>query len=255
MKQTIIIEKSPNKTAVYDSKKEDVVCSNHYQSETFLNDTVNIANIKNSDSKYRHDRMKELLNKEYPIDYNKAIDILRNKDGINNEFIGYGNPKALNQLIAHHGIIFKPMQKQFWISTPPYQLGNFICYDLNTIFNKKEQHDFSYIDSLTVAADPFLKSLAYKKYEVYKNIKQRIQKYTMLGIPMVLTRNNEELFIETNPNNYNTYMSLGDYYKTKGNFKKAIRYYSKSLNYSISSLDEEAIIKAKIVSCQELLTE
>ena len=104
--KTILIEKSPQKMDVYDSENNQVTCANHYQSDTFLNDSINIKNIKNSDSKHRYDRTNELLNRNHPIDYTNAISILRNQKGVKDEFIGYGNPKAINQLIAHHGIIF-----------------------------------------------------------------------------------------------------------------------------------------------------
>ena len=58
--KTILIEKSPQKMDVYDSGKNQVTCSNHYQSDIFLNDSVNITNIKNSDSKHRYDRKNQL---------------------------------------------------------------------------------------------------------------------------------------------------------------------------------------------------
>ncbi|MBL4593313.1 MAG: peptidase C45 [Flavobacteriales bacterium] len=251
--KTIVIEKSPTKMDVYDSKKDFVTCSNHYQSEIFLKDSVNILNIKNSDSKHRYNRVNELLNRNYPIDYTNAISILRNKEGVNDEFVGYGNPKSLNQLIAHHGIIFKPHQRQFWISTPPYQLGEFIGYDLNVVFNGDK--DFSNIDSLTVKADAFLGSVNHKKYEVYKKIKQGIQKYVMIGIPFSMSSENEEKFIQTNPNSYITYMVLGDLYQKNKIHSKAIEYYTKALSYSVASIDEENIIKGNIVSCKNKLTE
>ncbi len=251
--KTILIEKSPQKIDVYDSGKDQVTCSNHYQSATFLADSVNITNIKNSDSQHRYERANELLNKNYPIDYTKAIGILRNKEAIGGEFIGYGNPKSLNQLIAHHGIIFKPHYRQFWISTPPYQLGQFIGYDLNTVFNGSA--NFSNVDSLTVKADPFLGTVNHKKYEVYKKIKQHIQKYVMIGIPFSMTEKQEQQFIFTNPNSYITYMVLGDYHEKNTDYEKAIELYEKSLTYSLASIDESNMIKEKIVSCQNKLTE
>ena len=58
--------------------------------------------------------------------------------GMNNEKIGYTNEMAVNQYIAHHSIIFKPQKLQVWVSTSPYQLGEYVCYDLNQVFSSKE---------------------------------------------------------------------------------------------------------------------
>jgi isopenicillin-N N-acyltransferase-like protein len=253
--KTILIEKSPQKMDVFDTGEDQITCSNHYQSDVFIADSVNITNIKNSDSQHRFDRTNQLLNKNYPIDYREAISILRNQEGVDNEFIGYGNPKAVNQLIAHHGIIFKPHQRQFWISTPPYQLGDFICYDLNTVFGVKENNQISTIDSLRVKADPFLGTLEHEKYETFKKIKQHIQKYVMIGIPFSLTSEAEGNFINTNPESYITYLVLGDYHQKNNLYQKAIEMYEVSLSKSVSSIDEENIIKENITSCLNKLKE
>jgi isopenicillin-N N-acyltransferase-like protein len=248
-KKSVIIEKSPEKMDVYDSQQNLVICSNHYQGKYFLTDSVNISNINNSDSKYRFDRMNELLNYKYHVTPSEAINILRNKNGINDEYIGYGNPKSINQLIAHHSVIFKPYQRLLWISTPPYQLGDFIGYDLKAIFNNKKQHDFTYIDSLTISADPFVKTNAYKKYEVFKKVKQLIQKSIMLNTPFTLSKTNEERFIKTNAESYITYLVLGNFHENKRSYQEAIRFYKTSLTYSVASKEEEKTIKSNIRTC------
>ena len=56
---------------------------------------------------------------------------------LENTDIGLGNEKAINQLIAHHSIIFEPQKKRVWVSTGPWQLGEFVCYDLDKVFSLK----------------------------------------------------------------------------------------------------------------------
>src|SRR5690606_27852534 len=99
----------------------------------------NIQHIKESHSQYRFERVEELLAEKEKLNPQKMAQILRNRKGHNNKSIGYGNEKALNQLLAHHGIIFKPEARMVWVSAPPYQLGTFVAYDLNEIFSKKEE--------------------------------------------------------------------------------------------------------------------
>ena len=89
---------------------------------------------------------------------------------------------AINQLLAHHGIVFQPESNLVWVSSNPYQMGAFVAYDIKNAFAEFEQGDFSLkgIDSLKVAADPFLETEAYKNYEEYRmeerNLEARIAK-------------------------------------------------------------------------------
>ena len=73
--------------------------------------------------------------KNAEIDVSDAAAILRNRHGKDDRDLGMGNPLAVNQLIAHHAVIFKPEQLLVWVSTSPYQLGKFVAYDLNKVFS------------------------------------------------------------------------------------------------------------------------
>lgn len=247
--KAVIIEKSPQKMDVYDSGKDALVCANHYQSNAFIKDSVNINNIKDTDSKARFDRMTQLMGRSYPMDVSQAAGILRDQKGVDDKFIGYGNSKLLNQLIAHHGIVFKPARKEFWISAPPYQLGEFVGYDLDLIFAQKGH--FQSFDSLDIDRDPFLESADYKKFEAFKSVRQKITKYVMLDAPLSLTPRDEEAFIANNAQSYLPYLFLGEYHQKKGDFSKAIGYYEQALKHEVSSLNEEKSIRERIAESKK----
>ena len=239
--KAVIIEKSPMKWDVYESNTNSLVCANHYQGTVFSTDSVNLSNIKNSDSKYRFDRLNELLATNYPVDYYSAAAILRNRLGLRDKSIGMGNPKAINQLIAHHAVIFKPSMRLMWISTPPYQLGAFICYNLNSAFS---QTAITNIDSLTIPADSFIVTDDFERYQQYKKRKDLIKKHLMTGTPLEMTETEVQSFITDNPDCYITYSTLADYYKQEKDTAKSLKYYKMALERDIASLNEkEQIIR------------
>jgi isopenicillin-N N-acyltransferase like protein len=247
--KAVIIEKSPQKMDVFASGTDKLVCANHYQGASFVKDSVNINNLKDTDSKARFDRMNQLIDRSYPMSVQQAAEILRDKNALNDKFIGYGNSKSLNQLIAHHAVLFKPADHKLWISSQPYQLGAFICYDLDDVFAHRGK--FEAIDSLAIRPDPFLSSEEYRKFEAFKVVKHQINKFVMIGVPFELSAGTEKSFISNNPDSYVTYLSLGDYYRQKKNTEKAIAYYRKSLEHDVSSLNERNGILNKIRDCEK----
>jgi len=69
--------------------------------------------------------MQELLRETDKVTPKKVVDILRNREGLDEDKIGYGNEKALNQLLAHHGIVFQPEDLLVWVSSNPYQMERY----------------------------------------------------------------------------------------------------------------------------------
>lgn len=170
--KAVLIEMSPKNFGVYEVSNSRLVCSNHFQSDAYKKDKRNNTQIQESHSVYRYTRMGELLDETQKIDPLAMAEILRDKDGIDDEKLGYGNEMALNQLLGHHAVIFKPSKKQIWISSFPYQLGEFTAYDLDEIFDENRTTEYvpQYIDSLTIPEDDFQYSQAFKDYEAYRKL-------------------------------------------------------------------------------------
>ncbi len=238
--KAILIEVSPKNFGVFEvSNTNELICSNHFQSEEYANDSRNAEAILESHSLYRYERMKELLETNNLLNHKKAAEILRNKDGLNGVKLGLGNEKAINQLLAHHGIIFKPKEHKVWVSANPYQLGAFMAYDLDDVFKKFEKGDqlVSVMDhSETIPEDDFVKTKEFQEYEAFR------KKYHLLHENVA---SNEEIqdsaftnLIQLNPNYWKGYSLAGNYYFKKEQYKKAIIYFKQAIRREVTTLPE-----------------
>jgi len=251
--KTVIIEKTPLTTTMFASDTNFIICSNHFQSKELKNTDLNIQNIKESSSMFRYNRVMELLNSYPTMNVTNAAELLRNKEGLGNKQIGMGNEKSINQLIAHHSIIFKPAQKMVWVSTNPYQLGAYVAYDLNKIFaNFKGLKVKTEIitPSLTIAADSFLLSSDYQSYLKYRKYKQLLSFFIKNAPYIQLPESFIISFINTNPKNYLTFMLAGEYYQKKNNYSKAMVYYQLALTKEIATHTEQNQINENITKCK-----
>jgi predicted choloylglycine hydrolase len=248
-RKTATIEKSPDKQALLISHNDYIICSNHFQSDELKKDEFVNAEIKDYATTYRFKRVEELLNQNPKLDVYSVAKILRDQKGLNNENIGMGNEKAVNQLIAHHSVIFKPEELKVWVSTSPFQLGEYICYDLNKVF--ANAHNISdtilnYEADLTLPADPFLNSKEFENFNRFKEIRAQIQ----VAIKSETRIPNEDyLFneiIELNPVFFETYVYLGDYFRKFEIDDKAILAYKMALTKEIPNIYQKDNILDKI---------
>ena len=251
-----IIEKAPSKMGRYRTDDPVLLCANHYQSEAFKSDAANVFNQQQSDSYHRFKRTGDLVEQSKPVDPTAASAILRDVLDTSNQFVGWGNPKSINQFIAHHSVIFQPEKGLMWVSVPPYQMGEYICYDLNRVFNT-EQPSLSqeWTDyTKNIAAD----SLGYSKefitfQTVWKPIKKRIFDFVKIGIDFELSKQQEKAFIEANPESYVTYMTLGEYYQERKEYDLAKGKFELALSKSVASNEEVRVIKLKLEACEREL--
>ena len=247
-KKAKIIEVSPKKFGVFEvTNSNQLICSNHFQSLEYKKDKNNIKHIEESHSQYRYERMEELLIQREKLTPEGAVNILRNKEGLNNKLIGYGNEKALNQLLAHHSIVFKPEQLIFWVSTNPYQLGEYVAYDLNTIFDNSNS-DFNYPgdriipasfyqSKLIIEKDTFQYTKAYMNYEAYRDLSSQV-KNKILSKETIDSKNLKTL-TTLNPDYWESYYLVGKYYYNMKFYDLALNQFNIAKSKEITTLQDQ----------------
>lgn len=249
--KAVIIEISPEKFGVFEVPNQNqLICSNHFQSDIYKKDERNIAHILESHSQYRFDRMQELLAEKDKMNPIKMASILRNKEGLDDKNIGFGNEKALNQLIAHHGVIFKPKELLVWVSSNPYQLGEFVAYDLNKIFsiNKASSNSLA-SEVLNIPKDAFLDTKAYENYEKFRILDREVSK--VLENDGYLNSDFIDEYQSLNPEHWKVYASIGKYYYQKGYFKAAAINFTKAKTKEITTLIDEHSIDRYLKKIQK----
>ncbi len=241
--KAVVIEKTPDALDIYDPHQNFILCANHFQSKNLTGSTPNLEQIKESASLYRYQRLTELMNRNPKNSVQKTIDILRDRKGLHDVVIGNGNEKAINQLIAHHTVVFQPEKRLVWVSTAPYQLGQFVAYDLNKVFalSGMKQNQEIASQELTVSADTFLLSNEYKKFEEFRNYKKQIAEGQSINISRL---------IQSNPEFYQTYMLAGDMLFKNKDYAQASSYYQKALTKVIPTTQEKRQLINKIAACK-----
>ncbi len=245
-KNVVLIEMSPKNFGVYQTNNTDMLlCSNHFQSKSYENDKNNQNHIIESHSQYRLERMEEILifSDSIPVNPVGIAEILRNTDGIQELSIGYGNEKALNQLLGHHSIIFQPEDLLVWVSSSPYQLGEFVAYDLKQVFCENTKGFVSQqIKELNIPLDSFMFDQAFINYEKFRIVDRIIDK--ALKENLLITDDTISEYQNLNPNLWSVYYKIGTYYYNQKLFDLATKEFNIALTKEVTTLsDKERIEK------------
>lgn len=248
-----IIEKTPENTILYKVDGDEIISTNHFQSQEFLNNKKNrgiIKNLNGGHSIYRFNRLKELIKEKSPITPNNAAEILRDPYGIGDKSIGWTNEKSINQFISHHAVIFEPKKRLMWVSTDPWQLGEMVAYNLDSVFNKKTFSKNSNIESLTIPKDSSMINGVYENVMKFKELVLVVNDAAKNKKSLPDSR--LELLLKYNPDYFYTYQLLGDYYESASLYNKAIEMYEESLKREISSNEVKDEILEKLNKLKKL---
>jgi hypothetical protein len=244
--RSVIIEKSRDTTLLYSEKHPWIIATNHFQSPSLQQ----IKNKREADmvevSTYRHQRVQQLLRQERPCDVEKAAAILRDRQGLDDKNIGLTNEKAINQLIAHHSVIFQPEKRRMWLSLYPFQEGEYVCVDLKDAFSESPS-PIRFIDSLRIPADTFLFTREFHEIMWYK----RFLKTLAHASPGSLGKEALQRFTDANPEYFLTWERLGDYYLSCKNDQKAKVCYTLSLTKELPCEGDKERIEKKLASISD----
>lgn len=241
-KRAAIIEKTPQEIALFKPDGNYIIGTNHFQSETLGETELNKEHVRTSASAYRYRRVEQLLQRNRKNTVTKTAGILRDQSGIDDKNIGLGNEKSINQLIAHHGIIFQPEKKLVWISTAPWQLGKFVCYNLDSVFSAEMKTNRKIVrEELTLPADSFLQTNDYINAVKFNKYRFPFQSRADL---------NPDSLIKWNPDSYLSYMLAGDFYLEHGDYENAKRAYTIALTKEIATEQERQHIEKNLKLCE-----
>ncbi len=247
-RRAVLIEVSPNDIGVYKVQNSDrLICSNHFQSKALVNDKRNKTNIEESHSNYRFKRMQELLEHNEQLDPVKAVEILRNRQGLGDTEIGLGNEKAINQLLAHHGIVFKPEERKVWVSSNPYQMGEFVAYDLGQAFYQFESGLVNQSVSIKEANIPeseFIHSKGFEEYEEYRRLESEVR--SKLNTKQYLSPGSAERLVSLNPDFWEAWFLAGKIYYKMADYRNAIIYFKQAQLREITTVPDAEMIEKMI---------
>ena len=243
-RRAVLIEVSPKNFGVYEVPNNDeLLCTNHFQSEVYKDDRRNQKTIAESHTEYRFERLTQLVDKEDKMTPEKAVAILRDTKGIDGEPLGYGNEKALNQLLAHHGIVFKPEERKVWVSANPYQLGAFVCYDLDAVFANRAGNPSATTladDALTIARDPFVETQEFKDYEAYRKLEREVEQ--TLEQNEDVEKNVILALAKNNPEYWKAYFLTGKYYFERGWYAAALKQFEIANTKVVTTVPDQKML-------------
>lgn len=240
-----VIEVAPKNFGVYEvpNASNQLICSNHFQSKAYAQDKKNQRHILESHSQYRYERMEQLLGETDKITPENVVSILRNREGLHEKEIGYGNEKALNQMLAHHGIVFQPQDLLVWVSSNPYQMGEFVAYDLKKVFSDRSKSPQSMAQiELNIAEDPFLHTQTFRNYERYRELREEIER--AIAHEEHIAQNVLAEFIALNPEYWEAHHLVGMYNLERGYDRVALAAFQEAETKEITTLpDRERVEK------------
>jgi isopenicillin-N N-acyltransferase-like protein len=133
------------------------------------------------------------------------------------------------------------------VSTDPWQLGAYICYDLRKVFQPgfrpaagSEIADTQY----NIAADTLLLSSDFQRFLKFRQAKMRWMDKEPVRVGD---------FIENNPSYYDAYRLSGDFWMQRRQYSKARNAYEDALRHEIATEQERTAIQKKIDEAERLL--
>lgn len=139
-----------------------VWATNHMIREPFESDAQNDRIARTTSSGYRYERMGELLADTAKFDHERAVAVLRDRRGKNNEELGLGNRNALENMRTTHSVVIDATAMVMWVAEGPSTLGRYRAFDLRHLLARQGSRPAPLDD---VEADRLLYSEEYKDYQ------------------------------------------------------------------------------------------
>jgi hypothetical protein len=136
--------------------------SNHFEGGA-ANDPANVRVRERTSTLDRRARADELLaGLARPATVADAVALLRDRRGKGGAELPLGDRRAIDALIATHGVVMDATERTLWVSESPHLLGRFVAFELRALLGP-DYDPLAESEPKTLPADPLLTSGEYRR--------------------------------------------------------------------------------------------
>jgi hypothetical protein len=134
------------------------VVTNHLEGPG-SSDPKNVRVQETTSTLARHRRGEALLAEHRgKLDTAAAVALLRDRNATGGDPLPLGDRRAIDALIATHGVVMNTRDRLLWVSESPHLLGRFVAFDLERLLSAEFEPEADSRQRETIAADPLLES-------------------------------------------------------------------------------------------------
>jgi hypothetical protein len=149
-----VVERVPGRDQWVRALGERAAVTNHFEGPA-AQDPKNLVVRAKTSTLPRAARGKELVEKlDHPATVKDAVAMLRDRRAAGGGELPLGDRRAIDAIIATHGVVFDTTAKELWVSEGPHLLGRFVRFSL-----EKGGGPVA-----TIAADPLATSEEYRRF-------------------------------------------------------------------------------------------
>lgn len=164
---SVAIERAPGFQDAVRRLPVRAATTNHFESE--LRDDPKNLRVRESTStlprRARGDVLVAALPQAEPISPRSAAALLRDRRAASGEALPLGDRRAIDALIATHGVILETGPRVLWVSDAPHLLGKFRAFDLRRLLAPDYDPARDALPLETLPEDELLTSGQYAKYK------------------------------------------------------------------------------------------
>jgi isopenicillin-N N-acyltransferase like protein len=129
------IERVPDAPQTVRTLPDRAAVTNHFEG-TARDDQRNLRVLRETSSRARRERADELVTRlTGPVGPAQALAVLRDRSATGDVPLPLGDRRAIDALIATHGVIFDTAARTLWVSEAPHLLGRFVAFDLRRMLD------------------------------------------------------------------------------------------------------------------------
>lgn len=161
------IERAPGVADTVRPLAARAATTNHFESG-LRDDPKNLRVRERTSTLPRRARADELLTRlpEAPVTPLLAAELLRDRAGAAGSSLALGDRRAINALIATHGVVMQTGPRILWVSEAPHLLGQFRAFDLRRLLAADYEPTSASAEGESLPEDPLLSS---GEYEAWKS--------------------------------------------------------------------------------------